>query len=106
LQENSSQGTEEKENKPRKASGFDGGHEENELEGNRSCAPVKSVNEAYTFRGSDRKEEKCVSYESGNPDREAELPASRRLKEKPRSRNDVLWTSDSSMKLKNVELDN
>ena len=38
LQEKSNQGTEEKENKPRKASGLGGDREENELQGSRSCA--------------------------------------------------------------------
>jgi hypothetical protein len=47
--------------------------EENELQGNRSCAPVKSVNEAYIVWGN-----------PAHPDQEAELRTSRRLKEKPR----------------------
>jgi hypothetical protein len=67
---------------------LDGGHEENELQGNRSCAPVKTVNEAYIVRGN-----------PALPDQEAELRTSTRLKGKPRSRNDdFLWTSDSAMK--------
>jgi hypothetical protein len=83
LQENSSQGTEEKENKPRKASELDRGHDEHELQGNRSCALVKNVNEAYTVRGSDRKEVEHVSNKNGNtahPVQEAELRTPRRLK--------------------------
>ena len=96
LQENNSQGTEKKENKPRKASGLDRGQEEHELHGNRSYAPVKNVNEAYTVRGSVRKEVKHVINENGNtahPVQEAELQTSRRLKKKPRSRKDyILWT--------------
>jgi hypothetical protein len=63
---------------------------------------VKNVNETYTVRGSDRNEVENVSNKNGNPAhpvQEAELHTSRRLKKKPRSRNnDFLWTSDSAVK--------
>jgi hypothetical protein len=57
---------------------------------------VKNVNEAYTVRGSVRKDVEHVINENGNtahPVQEAELQTSRRLKKKPRSRRDyILWT--------------
>ena len=52
---------------------------------------MKSVNEAYTILGSDRKEQH-MCYESGNPVQVAELRTSRRLKKKPESRNDDFFS--------------